>query len=313
MTSVIGLRRRRFWDENGFLIFPGFFEESEVAAVTDTYDRVWKELPSHVVVDDLVTGARTYIADVDDDESRRHNHKVNDLYLSEPELRNVAISERLGMILEELLGDEPTICNTLNFDKGSAQADHLDTLYMTPVSERGLVATWMALEDAEADAGPLRYYPESNQIAPYRFSSGSMHTKADEMPQWSDYMAGEVERRGLEEKRFLARKGDLFIWHALLLHGGSPINNPELTRQSLVTHYWPQRECEPPYGPWDLRPGPGGWWIHRPPLDVPTRERRSRRTEAVAEEIDFPGSITPKVGPSTDLRERMDALEGAVD
>lgn len=313
MASVIGTRRRQFWDENGFLVFPGFFDEDEIGAVTGAYDRVWSELPSDVVIDDLVTNRRTWIDQLHEEE-RRHHFKVNDLYVREPALRNVVISERLGMILEELLGDEATICNTLNFDKGSKQADHLDTLYMTPVSERGLVATWMALEDADADAGPLRYYPESNQIPPYRFANGSMHTQPDEMPRWSDYMAGEVERRGLEEQRFLARKGDLFIWHALLLHGGSPINNPELTRQSLVTHYWPQHDCEPPSGFWDLRPGPGGWWIKKPPLDVPEQPRVADLAAGdEAGDIDFPASLSPQNDPSADLRERMEALQGAID
>lgn len=116
MASVIGPRRRRFWDENGFLIFPGFFDESEVTAVTATYDRVWKEMPSDVVVDDLVTNRRTRISELDDDE-RRHHFKINDLYVKEADLRNVVISDRLGMILEELLGDEPAICNTVNFDR----------------------------------------------------------------------------------------------------------------------------------------------------------------------------------------------------
>ena len=43
------------------------------------------------------------------------------------------------------------------------------------------------------------------------------------MDRWADYMAGEVERHGLAETRFLAKKGDLFIWDAWLLHGGSEI------------------------------------------------------------------------------------------
>lgn len=175
-----------------------------------------------------------------------------------------------------------------------------------------MVASWMALEDVEADAGPLRYYPGSNHITPYRFSNGSMHTKGDEMPQWSDYMASEVERHGLEEQRFLARRGDLFVWHALLLHGGSPINNPELTRQSLVAHYWTQHDCEPPLGFWDLRPGPGGWWINKPPLDVQP-PRASRQSDDEVEEIDLPASLSPKIGPPAERRERTDALQGAAD
>ena len=36
---------------------------------------------------------------------------------------------------------------------------------------------------------------------------------------------------------FLARKGDILIWHADLAHGGSPVKHPGITRKSLVTHF----------------------------------------------------------------------------
>jgi len=39
-------------------------------------------------------------------------------------------------------------------------------------------------------------------------------------------------------KTFLAKKGDILIWHANLLHGGSPITNVALTRKSMVAHYY---------------------------------------------------------------------------
>lgn len=267
MASIIGSRRKAFWEDNGFLVLPGFFDEDECDTVASASDRVWRARPADVVVDDLVTNRRCRIAEVSDDDARTHRFKLNDLYLSDARLRGVAISERVGMVLEELLGDEPVACNTLNFDYGSQQADHLDTLYMTPLTDRALVATWMALEDTAADAGPLRYYPESNHITPYRFSTGSYHVDLPEMDRWTDYMAGQVERHGLEEQRFLARRGDLFVWHALLLHGGSEICRPGLTRRSLVTHFFTQADCERLGS--DLRPAPGGWWMRKPPLPVP--------------------------------------------
>ena len=34
------------------------------------------------------------------------------------------------------------------------------------------------------------------------------------------------------------KKGDLLIWHANLLHGGSKIKNQLLTRWSQVSHYY---------------------------------------------------------------------------
>ena len=315
MSSVIGARRKAFWSENGFLVLPGFFSEEECESVASASDRMWQARPGDVVVDDLVTNRRTRITEVSDDDAQRHRFKLNDLYLSDRRLRDVALSERVGMVLEELLGDEPVLCNTLNFDYGSQQADHVDTLYMTPRSDLALVATWMALEDTEADAGPLRYYPESNHIVPYRFSTGSYHVLLPEMERWADYMAEEVERRRLEEQTFLAERGDLFIWHANLLHGGSEICRPGLTRKSLVTHFFTQSDCEELGS--DLRPSPGGWWMRKPPLAVPD-EPPVQPTSAEG----APDLPPLQSGDSDDLgllptgrepRERMEPLRTALD
>jgi len=310
MTSVIGAKRKAYWDDNGFLVLPGFFSEEECQAVASASDRVWDKRPAGVVVDDLDTNRRCRAPDVSDDDARAHRFKLNDLYLSDTQLREVTVSERVGMVLEELLGDEPVACNTLNFDYGSQQADHLDTLYMTPLSDAALVATWMALEDTVADAGPLRYYPGSNHIEPYRFSTGSYHVSLPEMEPWSDYMADEIDRRGLEEQRFLARRGDLFIWHALLLHGGSEICRPGLTRKSLVTHFFTQADCEKLGS--DLRPAPGGWWMMKPPLPVPDDATAPLPQPQLDSSAVLPdgGGLLPQ---GREPRERMEALLTALD
>ena len=263
--------QRRSWRDEGFLVLPGFYEEAELEATSRAYRSVWEELPEDVVVDTETTYRRVRAAHLTEQE-RQSSFKVNDLYLRDEGLRRATLPARLAPVLAELLGDDPVVCNTLSLEYGSQQADHLDTLFMTPRTPGGLVATWMALEDVDADAGPLRYYPESNHIEPYRFDDGGFHVVEPEMPRWADYMAGEVERHGLGEERFLARRGDLFIWDAWLLHGGSEICRPGLTRGSLVTHFFTHHDCEQMGS--DLRPLNGGWWMRRPgplPEDEPTR------------------------------------------
>jgi phytanoyl-CoA hydroxylase len=305
MTSIIGDHRKAFWDEFGFLVLPGFFDEEEIRTVEEIYDRVWLTLPSTVVVDDLDTGRRALLRDIGA-VARHDRFKVNDLYLTEPRLRDVVLSERIGMVVGELLGDEPTICNSLNFAKGSQQPDHLDTLYMPGRHDGGLVATWMALEDATDDSGPLRYYPESNHIEPYRFSTGSLRICPEEMPIWCDYMAEQVERRGLSDTRFLARRGDLFIWSELLLHGGCEIKDLTSTRRSVVTHYWRLSECEEIH--LDLRPCAGGWWISRPRLAV--SDQRSAVATTVGEGVaDIPGTLAAGAAAEPDLRDRLAGLD----
>ena len=44
--------------------------------------------------------------------------------------------------------------------------------------------------------------------------------------------------RGLAQEELRCRSGDVFLWHAQLLHGGRPIRDMRRTRSSLVVHYW---------------------------------------------------------------------------
>ncbi len=47
-----------------------------------------------------------------------------------------------------------------------------------------------------------------------------------------------IREKDLQKEVFLAKKGDILIWHANLIHGGLPVVNPALTRKSMVIHYY---------------------------------------------------------------------------
>jgi ectoine hydroxylase-related dioxygenase (phytanoyl-CoA dioxygenase family) len=200
-------------------------------------------------------------------ELQTHTFKVNDLYLNFEDIRQAALHERLVPRLRQLLGDEPVLVNSLNLDHGSQQRDHVDSLFMTPRTPGKLAASWIALEDSRPDAGPLRYYPGSHEIPLYQFSNGGPHFVAAEMGQWHAYIDGQLRERGLEAKTFAARRGDLLLWHANLVHGGEPVRNPALTRKSLVCHYWALADCRA-LGLDVVPMGQGGYWYRRGPQPV---------------------------------------------
>lgn len=206
-------------------------------------------------------------AELDDHARANHRFKVNDLYLESRATRSLALNERITPILSALLGSTPLLCNSLNLRQGSAQADHVDSLYMTPRSENKMLAIWVALEDVHADAGPLRYFPRSHKIPQYVFSTGSHHAVDAEIDRWAHYMQAKVSEHGLEPVTFLAKKGDVFIWSAYLLHGGSAISDPARTRRSLVFHYFSEEDCVA--NRCTLVPDGGAYWMHRPHQPVP--------------------------------------------
>jgi ectoine hydroxylase-related dioxygenase (phytanoyl-CoA dioxygenase family) len=47
-----------------------------------------------------------------------------------------------------------------------------------------------------------------------------------------------VEQHGIVPHYFHARKGDVLIWHANLVHGGSERKNLALSRRAVVCHFF---------------------------------------------------------------------------
>lgn len=261
------VNQRKFWEKNGFLVLPQFYSKEEIESVQAEYDRFWMAPSREIVVDDLVTHRRCTIADLSEEERQHPYFKVNDLYLASDTIREVCLSTRVVPILNSLMAEPVVACNTLNMRRGSQQPYHVDSIYMTPVTHEKLLATWIALEDVHPDAGPLSYYPGSHQIPPYRFSSGTSHHVPAEMDAWRSYYDVEIKRRALTPEVFLPKKGDLFIWHAQLLHGGLPVQDVQRTRDSLVTHYYSISDCKT--RGLTAVPKNGAYWNQRDPQPIP--------------------------------------------
>lgn len=274
-----------FFAREGYAILPGFFPHAQVDAVLARIDAIKGARPRDVVIDLLDTGERTSLALLERSEVGTRRMKINDLYLAEEVVRELALAERIVPLLRQLLGEAPALCNSLYFDFGSAQPAHVDALYMTPRTPRHLIATWVALEDVHADAGPLEYYPQSHLIEPMRFSHGGYHHVPAEMPGWHAYIEREVAARGLRKESFAARKGDVFIWHANLLHGGGPIRDPQRTRKSLVFHFYSESDCRATGAA--LEPLAGGYWIRRPPQALPLEAATRLQSRLEFSEADY--------------------------
>jgi ectoine hydroxylase-related dioxygenase (phytanoyl-CoA dioxygenase family) len=251
------------WEANGYLALSSFMGPEEVARVRAAIDAEWanREGNDHEV--DLLTGphaGRTLKMHETPLEARREAYKLNNLFARRPAIRSVASSPRMRRVCAQLLGAEPLVCNSLNFERGSQQPFHLDTWYMPPPVEGMMVAAWFAIDDVDADNGPLVYYPGSHRIPPYRFSHGRLNEIAAERPACDAYLEREIAARGLEPVEFHGRSGDVFIWHAQLLHGGRPIRDMTRTRSSLVVHYW--RTCDLPADQVRVDPQAGSYLGH---------------------------------------------------
>jgi ectoine hydroxylase-related dioxygenase (phytanoyl-CoA dioxygenase family) len=264
-------KQKKFWDENGYLILPGFFSRAEVEAVNAVVEqRVANPASFGQATVDPLWGdhaGKRFRAVEAPREVFGGPIKINDLFLDEAAVRNLALSERLTKILSGLLGGAPLICNSLNFIWGSGQPDHVDSWFMPAPVPRTLpmrTARWwrrtpaelpdfnkrlavssICLEDVQPNAGPLVYYPGSHKIPPFRFPNGGYAALQDGTQQSTEYVHDRIKKAGLHREEFLGKAGDVFLWHGQLVHGGSPIADPARTRKTLVTHYWRAADVKP--------------------------------------------------------------------
>jgi len=259
MHPARGAGAGQTFERDGYAALEGFFSAQEIDRATSAVRNLLEERSNEVVVDSLHTGRRTFWAQASHPQTR--HFKFNDLYLMSDEVRALALDAELTAILGDLLGEPAVLCNSINFEKGSSQPKHIDSLYMTPRTPHALIAAWVALEDVHPDAGPLVYVPGSHRIPLYTFNDGTHHATREEGADWYDYIDVQIRLRGLKERTFLARKGDVFIWHSDLVHGGSPIADPRRTRSSLVCHYFTESDCMERGA--DIVPLHQGYWMRR--------------------------------------------------
>lgn len=209
------------WSDKGHLILPGFLTEREADDIQAEIDRLVKANRLRPTHDNKLLFA---------------NH------ISKP-IRDLTLDPRLTSLLGFILDKEVVPFQTINFLHGSNQRAHSDSIHMTTYPLGYLIAVWIALEDTTADNGPLFYYPGSHRL-PYLLNSDfnkgatSLTLGTKDYPDYEDRIEDLIREKHLEKEVFYARKGDVFVWHANLIHGGMPVRNKVLTRKSMVIHYY---------------------------------------------------------------------------
>lgn len=171
------------------------------------------------------------------------SHKLMFAIHHSPLLRNIGNDEQLRELLSCLMGGPAALFSSINFLMGSEQSTHSDSIHMTTYPLGGLLGVWFALEDITEENGPLHYFPQSH-LLPYYLNrdygnEGSFFFLGKKSyTNYENMIAEKIRDQKLDKIRFLAKKGDMLIWHANLFHGGDPHLNKQKTRKSMVLHYF---------------------------------------------------------------------------
>ena len=209
------------WSDKGYMILRHFFSDQDVNIILREIERLIGQHKLQPTPDNKLLFA----------------NRVS------PEIRAISYEKRLIDLLGFILDKEVVPFQTINFLYGSNQRAHSDSIHMTTYPLGYLIAVWIALEDTNPDNGPLFYYPGSHRL-PYLlnndFNEGetSLRLGRKDYGDYEDKMEELIREKDLQKEVFLAKKGDILIWHANLIHGGLPVVNPALTRKSMVIHYY---------------------------------------------------------------------------
>jgi phytanoyl-CoA hydroxylase len=155
----------------------------------------------------------------------------------------IGLDPNLLALMDAVFDQKAAICSSLTFEKGSQQAVHRDSPFFHTEPPGRFLGVWTALEDVHPDAAPLIYYSGGHRLAVDRLRFAWAQPNGDRDVMFREYQA-HVEREcvtaGLTLRSTEMRKGDTFVWHPELPHGGASIRDPRRTRKSIVFHYLPE-------------------------------------------------------------------------
>jgi ectoine hydroxylase-related dioxygenase (phytanoyl-CoA dioxygenase family) len=219
----------RKWERDGYIILKGFFSHEQL-------DATWAEYEAEIASGNVQPPNEPLF------EGDTLPGRVLNTHFKVGKVKEMLFDDRMSGIVSLLLGTRALPFQTISGHKSSEQLQHSDSIHMSTYPTGYLVANWIAFEDIHPDSGPLVYHPGSHKL-PYLMSDeldipfdvGYKAYKSKYEPAVQDLVA----KHSLDAHYFLPQKGDVLLWHANLLHGGSKMRDPaRVSRKALVCHFF---------------------------------------------------------------------------
>lgn len=224
--------------QHGYLVLPGAVPHQLIDAyLADVYD-LFDDRRLNVLVS---TVYNTYVParEYDQPDYYRHGLRILDFHNSSVAGKKLSLHPSIVRFLSAVFRQQIVVMQSLTFMKGTQQEIHQDFAYVVAEIPSHMAAAWIALEDIDPKSGPLCYYPGSHVNPKFDWGNGLFRsegsTRTDQ--QFAEHIHARCREAGQSLQHFAPRKGDVFIWHGSLAHGGAMAEDPRLTRKSYVTHY----------------------------------------------------------------------------
>jgi hypothetical protein len=167
--------------------------------------------------------------------------KVSDVHSYFAKAGELVFPPAVLRFMTQIYERPPVVFQTMTMRKGSQENLHIDTGPLTLTEPMSMAASWVALEDVQPQSGEFQFVPGSHRL-PELLHYGTDKGHRGDYREYNTILQTTLqmcEARGLRTEKFMAKKGDVLIWHADLMHGGAPIQDPTRTRKSLVAHFMP--------------------------------------------------------------------------
>jgi ectoine hydroxylase-related dioxygenase (phytanoyl-CoA dioxygenase family) len=239
-VSGVEAERLHHFTDNGYLTISLDLDDRFYEAFEADLERLWSERPIDLAVA-ARAGDRQSFRDIDSS-YRSVGYRIADPHSHSASARELYLNGQIFRMVELIFDQKAIAFQSLYFQFGSEQSLHRDPMFVVTRPPSHLLASWTALEDITPTCGPLLYVPGSHRMPWYEFADDtvSLPTKKgvdDERDGWSDFRARMIDEMNLEAQAFTCKRGDTFIWHGGLLHGGLPVRDQSRTRKSYVVHY----------------------------------------------------------------------------
>jgi hypothetical protein len=239
-------------------------------------------------------------------------------------IRDISCSRELHHLLVDLLGEEMGLAFSLNGFTSTERGWHQDDYFNPEDSVARYAAIWMAMGDIDPDSGPFEFVPGSHKWPCLRqekiFEWLKPEAALTDKVEWmyaAEYFVNkaveeEIRATGSRVAHFDAKKGDILIWHAKLMHRGSIPKNPALIRPALISHYASIRYRHNAPGIYRHGDGDGGYFWEYADLGEVLSEDKVPRSNAANQPTTSNSDPTKLRAEISRMREMVAELEASL-
>jgi ectoine hydroxylase-related dioxygenase (phytanoyl-CoA dioxygenase family) len=244
----------RKWLVDGYVVLDECYPADEIESMIATLDQLWEadrpingltlldlreeegQVPRNISHADLLRldpVKRLHMRDVS-------NWRIHGFQRQNMHALNIYRNRKVREMVSTILGRPAEPIASINFMFGSQQALHQDMAVFHIYPHNYLVGAWLACQDIDPASGPLVFYAGSHREPLYAGFEGypqvNLRTADAQLTAaYQDYAARVAQT--YERKTFLGKKGQVLLWHGMLIHGGEPIQTRGIPRKSMVVHY----------------------------------------------------------------------------